>query len=514
MPTISLEIHPAIGIARLGTSEEFHLGPQPDAPLPDGFRDSAKNLKRQAARFRIFKCTRDDSGKLLSARELETSDGVVEWRVQLVNRKAASPNFIGSGRRNKATGDDKTDADLIIDSGLQTIPGVGQPLKKLSGKFRGKAVRLGDIQTDGAGRLIVCGGFGTSDAVPPQPMTTRLKFADNEGWHDDTADGSIEATVTPPAGEPQPVKKAWIIVGPPDFAPEIENLITLYDVAFHVAIQGGRLRAPDPPSFVRDIQPILQRAVNYQWVTRAGQGHSGTRPGNFAQNFDVLADPAHPPVEAQTVLRRLRDSSQNPVPKPVEANPRKWMPRLHDENNDANVLPLTPTQHACLVDWSNGKFVNDLHSPPVQELLPDALDRISMQNCSGGAFFPGIECGRIMKLLSTWDLSLPYVPFRINTAIHPGQITGGNAIPWQADFLACAFDPQLFIGWWPAQRPDDVFPETDPGVVKMWDRGISGDLGSGGMVTNWHKLGIVRRRLDANGNERFIEVERILGEIT
>src|SRR5439155_15959871 len=134
-------------------------------------------------------------------------------------------------------------------------------------------------------------------------------------------DGSIEATVTPPGGTPQPVRSAWIIVGPPDFAPEIENLVTLYDVAFQAAVEAGRLKAPEHPSFVRDIQRILRRAVGYQWVTRAGmQGHSGNRPGNFARDWDALADPAHPPALAQFVLRRLRNSSQSPIPKPQEPN--------------------------------------------------------------------------------------------------------------------------------------------------------------------------------------------------
>jgi len=339
MPTTTFEIHPAIGIARLGASEEFHFGPQPDEPSPNDLRDAAQNLKRQVARFRVFQCTRDDSGHLVSAAEVTPSAGTIAWRVHLVNRKAASPNFIGSGRRNGATGDDNIDINLIIDAGVQTITGISQPIIKLdAGKFRGKTVRLGDIRTDAQGRLIVCGGFGVSEPVPAQPSTIGLNFADNEGWHDDTADGLIEATVTPPGGTPQKARSGWLIVGPPDFAPESQNLVTLYDVAFQAAVDARRLTAPNPPSFVRDIQRVLRRAVNYQWVTRAAQGHSGHRPGNFAEDWDALADPAHPPMEAQTVLKRLRDASKNPIPKPTEQNIRKWMPRLHDENNNDNAI--------------------------------------------------------------------------------------------------------------------------------------------------------------------------------
>ena len=247
-------------------------------------------------------------------------------------------------------------------------------------------------------------------------------------------------------------------------------------------------------------------------MTRAGQGHSAGRPGNFAKNWDALADPANPPAQAQTVLRRLRDSRQNPIPKPVEPNIRKWMPRLHDENNDASVLPLTPTQYACLVKWSTGSFVNDLHSQPAPESLPDALDRIAMQSCSGGAFFPGIECGRMMKA-PPWDFAVPFVPFRLNSAIRPGEFTGGNAIPWQADFLACAFEQQAFVGWWPANVPITCSPSSSR-RSRAWDRRIAATWGPGGLVANWHKLGIVRRRVDVTGKETFVEVQRILPETT
>jgi L-Lysine epsilon oxidase N-terminal len=69
---ITCEIHPAIGIARVGSShadsdEGFFIGPEPGSSPPPSYRDSAGNLKRQAARFRIFACQRDDNGRLLEA---------------------------------------------------------------------------------------------------------------------------------------------------------------------------------------------------------------------------------------------------------------------------------------------------------------------------------------------------------------------------------------------------------------------------------------------------------------
>ena len=235
MPTTALEIHPAIGIARVGSSEEFHLGPQPGEPLPDDLRDSAKNLKRQAARFRVFRCVRDNRGALLSANELTAADGMIEWRVHLVNRKSASRNFLGSGRRNNATGNDATDKDLIVDSGSRRS-GLTSRLRNSPESSAAKPFGLAIFERMSRVDLIVCGGFGVSEAVPPQPSLSSLNFADNENWFDDTADGPIGAVLRTPSGAVESVRSAWIMVGPPDFAPEIQNLVTLYDVAFQAAV--------------------------------------------------------------------------------------------------------------------------------------------------------------------------------------------------------------------------------------------------------------------------------------
>ena len=65
---------------------------------------------------------------------------------------------------------------------------------------------------------------------------------------------------------------AWVIVAPPDFAPGIKNIITLYDAIHDLAIQRGLLPAPtasaNGPSFTQHVQPILARALGYRWVNR------------------------------------------------------------------------------------------------------------------------------------------------------------------------------------------------------------------------------------------------------
>jgi hypothetical protein len=507
---ITFEIHPSIGIARVGTSAQFFLGPEPGVAPPDKYRDNAGALKRQAARFRVFECDRAADGTLTSATEVDAAAGAaITWTVHLANRKSAAPNFNGSGRRNNATGNDTADAELIIDPGPRQRSGASAaPVRFDTGAFMGTPVFLGDMRTDSAGRLIVCGGHGVSDSDPGQPNPARPlpDFADNDGWYDDIADGPVSAVVVLADGREVTPEPAWVIVGPPDFAPEVTNLVTLYDVAFDVAVAQGRVAMPAKPSFTRHIQPILARAVGYQWVNRfAVGGHAGNRPGNFAFNWAALADPANPPAIAATLLERMRDAMKSPIPDPEEGNNRRWMPRLHDENNNHQVLPLTKSQYAFLKQWAAGDFIGDLDDPPAIELLPNALDRMALEGCSGGAFFPGIEAGRIMK-----DPAVYSAPFRLKaSALKPGQITSGNAVPWQADFHACAWEGQRFIGWWPAQRPDHVRPENTPTLIMDWDRGITGVLDNGDrdMVDGWSRLGIVRRRITTAG-EVYVETER------
>ena len=67
--TVTYEIHPAIGIARVGSSrieseEGYFIGPEPDGSPPACYRDPAGDLRRQAARFRLFECRRDHQNRL------------------------------------------------------------------------------------------------------------------------------------------------------------------------------------------------------------------------------------------------------------------------------------------------------------------------------------------------------------------------------------------------------------------------------------------------------------------
>jgi hypothetical protein len=507
----TFEVHPAIGIARVGNSKDCFVGPEPGGAPPPKYRDPSGKLLRQAARFRVFRCERTAKGVLKSATELTADQAEISWTVHLVNAKGAAEEFPPVATRPTAAGGRLRNAghsrreDLVIDPGPRTVS-VSQPRAVLdTGTFLGTVVPLGELRREGDGRLLVLGGFGASGAVSPHGAPVPINhFANNDNWYDDMSDGTVAATVTLAGGgaaiEAVPAR---VIVAPPDFAPGLANLTTLYDVAFHAAVERSWRQVPKRPSFSLHVQPILQRTLGYQWLLQLGrQGHgAGAGFGDFSARWAELADPSKDAAGTRGfVLSVLRDPAE-----PVQDQEFGFMPRLHDSSYGAfpgAVLRLTPTQYTVLKRWAAGQFVNDLDAPTAAgELLPDALDRVALEACSGGPFFPGIEVGRVMADPATYREA-----FRVDSAAHPpGQLTAGNAVPWQADFLACSVDAQPQLGWWPAQRPYQVLTRADAETTQFWHRGVTGFRG---MVDQWHRLGVVVPTTAPDGTTVFVESER------
>src|SRR4051812_9540689 len=89
---VEARIHPAIGVARVGNSPEYFVGPEvPNAVAPPegGYRDRQGRLKRQAARFRIYGY--DSTGHVVA--ELNASNAEVAWTVHVANKKGAWYDF-------------------------------------------------------------------------------------------------------------------------------------------------------------------------------------------------------------------------------------------------------------------------------------------------------------------------------------------------------------------------------------------------------------------------------------
>jgi L-Lysine epsilon oxidase N-terminal len=163
-------IHPAIGIARVGNSEDqFFVGPEVDEPpplAPDSYKDDTGALKRQAARFRIYGY--NGAGEVVA--ELTPDDADIRWTVHVANTKAAwyefqvaldipeasRPDAIPSRLRNMDLAGPARD-QLAIDPGPRRIAGreqSGAAYHFASGEFMGKQVYLGELRTDESGRLL------------------------------------------------------------------------------------------------------------------------------------------------------------------------------------------------------------------------------------------------------------------------------------------------------------------------------------------------------------------------
>lgn len=513
-------IHPALGIARVGDSEkEFFVGPEVIHPTPEpaGFYKDAKGaLKRQAALFHVYGY--NAAGEVVS--ELTADNADVRWTVHVANRKAAwyqfqlamdvpeanAPDLDKTELRNAdVVGKDRQ--KLVIDPGPRSISGRSQAGKEFEfdgGKFFGKKVYLGELRTDESGRLLFLGGRGVS-ASYKGPKTKPTTFANNDTWHDDTSDGPVTAEVTI-RGRSVPVEPAWVVTAPPNYAPDVIGVRTMYDLMQDVFVQDGRLPFPSRPSFTNDVYPVLFRLSNLQWVNQGFSVQYGPAgPQNFLDAPYVArlasADDAQRELRRQ-VLNTFRDferDGQSPVPWPwlygdAMNVPPADTPRQH--------VALSPTQLRILQLWADGKFVADWNpeAPPPGQLSdvkladqPGMLDRAAMEFCLADAFHPGCEL--------TWPMrhgSLYASPFRIRHrrpedgpepdygsqltpgmvkqtdgvlyGQSPGTLTRWMAVPWQTDTASCRsgyyagygprYDPYVPT-FWPARVPNHVLTEAD-----------------------------------------------------
>ncbi|MEZ0090983.1 LodA/GoxA family CTQ-dependent oxidase [Streptacidiphilus sp. EB129] len=574
-------IHPAIGIARVGNSlEEYFTAPEvpdPEPRDPGFYKDSAGAVKREAARFRIYGY--NALGQVVA--ELTPDNADIRWTARLANKKAAWYQFQlaldipdaalakPSELRNKEiTGDLRK--DLVIDAGPITISGKntwGPDFHFRDGKFMGKEVYLGELRTDADGHLLVFGGFGQSAAYNGKPATT---YANNEGWHDDIGDGPVTATVSV-AGRELPVDPAWALVGPPNYAPALKGIRTLYDLLYDVFVSNGSLPFPTKVSFTQHIAPVLQRFCDHQWVNQgfAGYyGHNGLGPLFTPETLKRLSSRS----TTRRALRRqvfnaLRDFARD------GASPVPW-PWLYGDG--MAIPPRTPLQHMALSAtqyrmfqyWADGDFEDDWDTPgatpPPRNLTdvplaerPAVLDRAALDSCLADAFHPGCEV--------TWPIRHPSMymaPFRIRhrppdqpepqygtvltaeTALSvngplyaqgPGDLTRWMAVPWQTDTASCRSGYELALSprhdpylpsFWPARVPNHVLTEEDYQVVvdesrplperteaferrAVWLRGLRGQNTEqlNQMIDDWYRLGIIEVRDGASDFPARIQVE-------
>lgn len=513
---VAARIHPGIGVARVGNSlTDYFVGPELPQPLPQSpnfYRDATGALKRQAARFRVYGV--NAAGQVV--RELTAADAAIEWTVEIANKKAAWYNYelpldipqaVAVGRRN-AVYAGAARRELEIRPAPRTIQGAntqGLAYHFDDGHFLGTPVELGELRTDEAGRLLVLGGQGK--AGTPWPSNAAITFANNDGWYDDIGDGPVQARVTLD-GRDLAVEPAWVVVAPPNYAPDLIGIVTLYDLLVDT-YQGWWMGRPRRPSFRRDIYPVLERFAMTQWVNQGFLHQFGWgAPHNFLDPAYVAKLAAK--VGRTDIYQELRRQIFNALRDPAApaANALAWPWVYGDDPVDSDPPPnaflsVTATQYSLLRQWMEGDFEGDwadepsrwarLEDAPVAE-QPGLLDRAALDFCLGGPFHPGCEMTWPMRHITLYS-----APFRIRPrsaqmperdygdildpkqidwdgdsspifASGPGDITRWMAVPWQTDTASCragyqpAYDPYL-PSFWPARVPNHVLSAADYALV-------------------------------------------------
>lgn len=500
-------IHPGIGIARVGKSEDgfFLEGDKlSDSPyeinnsdrIPfRGYKDAAFQVRKQGARFVVFEYEKDPvSGKEVLVGEVTPEKAIITWHVTLGNGKAEGPLMeMGTGlqqeriivpnpnvRRNSAVATRDALHPTSSDTALQ---GINQSFQKLDGTIMEKNISLGSAGTDFAGNLVILGGSGEAGSWL-EPRAELDDFLNNDGWFDTTADGPVDAELRFPDGNVARVQYgSWVIIGPPDFAPGILPIVSLWDLMHDSLIRSGRIKRAAPVSFKQHILSVLQRAAGYRWI------HSS-------------------PVWNR-ILKLINENDLSDNSSDMKVTRQKAFDRLQE--NGLQDFRLTPTQLANFRDWIEGTFVNNAPVPESEMTIPFLLDYASISRAIGSGLFPGIEMGFMATNANVYSEPARLTrqafddPYTGNgVTLKPGSVVQRMACPWQADFMECAGN------WWPAQRPDlskhrmDGTPENI-----FWTRGlVEGSVYTEeshlNMVAHFSDLGVVQE-MNINGQNLFVE---------
>jgi hypothetical protein len=536
-------IHPAVGIARVGNSEsEYYIGPEQPGVSPNSdpatgrflpFKDAQGRVKRQAARFRIFEYE-GCCGQLHPKREINlTSANIlsIRWTVHLANRKAAFFNFDGQngadgrwtrGLRNADVTGPERERKLVIDPGPRTISGARQGAVRFDNRSPEIPIRgLGELRTDEHGNLLVLGGRGESNTLSP-PGTYRsriMNYVNNDTWFDDMADGPVSAVIVVRnengTTEEIHADPAWCLVGPPDFAPSVGNIVRLSDTLWDVAVRSRKLSiSPDngaylqgrlaelkaqkedwneatksfthyKPSFKREIFPLLERAL------LARQVHDPESTKSYHASFlgweeelgRVGSEEGRDLREA--IFAKMRD------PSGTKMDPKQMPKGLGDDaftDKPSKFMSITHVQYALLRQWKEGRFKEDWDGKPEPVpapgvYTPEGLDFAALDHGVGGPFFPGIDVSWLIRHENVYA-----EPFRIQLGarvfpslapIGPGFFSQQMAVPWQADFYECQKERYTEDGegmyhmWWCAHRPDDVRVKKGDKAMQPWARKLN-----------------------------------------
>lgn len=554
-------IHPNIGFARVGNADAKEHFVGPTIPMAneshhtkaykDQFQTQYKKngkVRPQAALFTIWEYEKDTNTPIreivLGADKIEA----IGWQVHLVNKKADFFKFAGTYGQVSANPEGKRNDDKknwIMDPLPRKISGPNQGYKDSFRFKKGTSEDpskekwidgqpeehqyLGELLTDEKGRLKIIGGKGIAATVIKKSKLTDA--FNNPGWYDDVSDGLVQASITIKKFRKSEVVNAipsWVMIGPPDFVPEIRQVVTLYDLLADMAVRNKEfmdhpilglyphlkeiskdfkadssrtvLRSYKP-HFHDDIYPILINAYSARFLHKEAYEHHGSMD---VSSEDMVNSLNNNTAGYKPLRSRIFDKIRKPYieGKPLDPDIEKEMKLVYDNKKnkfkkinlkdaavtevikmpllfaetygveDRPFLTLTPTQYQILKRWVDGDFIVSKNYTKVDN--PIALDIASMENALGGGFYPGIDYSWSIKYTTNYS-----EPFRVDPnnkdgyagggseKISPGYFSRQMGEPWHTDFTSCAKNDDNFFGFWPSQRPDDVLVK---GNMTPWFR--------------------------------------------
>lgn len=600
-------------------------GTEDEPVTSDDLRDGHGDLLRQAARFRLYAYEFDAPGRYPGGDGTEVCAGGtlpdgrvvkdVVWTVHLANKKANAYNVVPSAglaayaegkvpqlRNPSAYGTVDTPArltQLVIDPGPRTITSAGggrvefdaatpatysdgrggiaeqpdYPKSFPQGRLfepAGPLDTLGQLTTDERGRLLVLPGKGRTAAQydeygDPIPLTGDLN---NTGWFDDAADGPVSATLVFEDGTTEEAFGAWVICGDPAYAPQIRNVVSVWDDVYDSWVRELDLQPEiccdgqfDPdyrPSFSAEVQPIFRAAAMQRWT--ANLPELAVRAHAAVDAIEPGDDPDATVMAGLAYIRNPNEPDELSVGVPL-------MPLSLGEAG-TDFLAVSKTQYFFLEQWSGNRFDPERG----HGLGPgEYLDMASLSNCLGGRYVPGIEVSypiRQAEMYETHWRSSGCGPFRVkhkplayaraqagtpfltggwiplhgmDDGLEPGDMTKFMSIPWQTDYNSCSIhqpsintsgqntatgNPLTLYWSWPSQRPDAVYPAADVvgGVLpeRVWSVRGPGTLTVDAKtaatfqkamqsVEQWDRIGIVIQGSRIAGAEHpaefFLEVQ-------
>ena len=528
-------IYPSIGIARVGNSSEWYIGPEsPGLVSETKLRGADRGIKRQAARFRVYEVGIDTNGNEKVLREvIEGSNTSIVWTVSLANKKALALQIFGTGDGTltrspsaRLRNESYERNPLIIESS-GSVAGVDSGVKNLDGDirfvrsgtedYRKNFISLGKLTTDNNGRLLVIGGDGVSDCKPGSSL---ISFADNDGWFDSVSDGPVAAELSID-GVQYTAVPAWVLITVPRYAPYCYGMVTWFDQAVVMArtSEDGTFTPPRTTSFTKDVFPILRRS-DLLSTTHFSVHALGTPAGlSSLERIAGYRVSREDRARVRQWLSPLNAVAPGPQELGARGNGGHLMPKLYSGSNpsaftpDADLwifLSLTKYQLAHMDRWVEGNYEDDWtdrepDGVPFDQLLiqnqPAKLTEAALESCVGGSFFPGIEGTYDIARRTTYHSNNHLrQELRIEEGNKPGLLTEKMALPWQADFADCEEN------WWPSQRP--VLIKTEAGQPAKWSRGIdtqNDETRHKNMVAYWTKLGFILRQ----NNNDYLEVDRL-----